>query len=174
MFNGILEDYKRPTFPCTREIGDDNEINLVFQAIPTKTSLKEGYSIVQKITKSIGDAGGNVKIAGSDEIFSAVIPLLSKGVANLFENFSGDDLLKIIETHSRYMRVVEEGSEKPFNIEYHLSEKPDLVMDLVVEIIKVYYMGFMIGFLKRTGILSQMTKALESSPQKPETPKPGE
>lgn len=147
-------------------IGDGEELKLIFKELPLELSFPQFHLLSQKITNSLGKSFNNVKNEGLDSDISKYLPVLTNGLSGLMNNLDIKYLLDFIKIHKKYIDFEGKEATVQLNEVYHFNGRPDLMYLIIIKIIEVYYKNFFIGLLKSLNLMekvSKMTQAFQKS-----------
>lgn len=139
-------------------IGDGEELKLVFKELPLKLSFPQFHLLSQKITNSLGESFKNIKDEGLDSDISKYLPVLASGLSGLMNSLDIEYLLDFIKIHIKYIDVVGKEATIQLNEVFHFKGRPDLMYLIIIKIIEVYYKNFFIGLLKSLNLMDKVSK----------------
>ena len=97
----------------TEVFKDLGDLHLVFSPVPVKISFGYGWTFLQKVSGSLGKAAKGLDSSsfkeGSDMIgiCASLLPALGDAVDKLVNSFDEKDIMRIIESHRPYIKVLD-------------------------------------------------------------------
>lgn len=148
---------------------DVGDLHLEFKPIPVKISFGYGWTFLQKVSGSLGKAAKGLDSSNFNEgadmigICASLLPALGDAIDKLVNSFDDKEVMRIIEAHRPYIKVLDSDNEKlELNFDYHFKNRPELLMILFVRIVEVYYKRFFTEFLTLPEIKERIDKVKET------------
>lgn len=140
------------------DIGEGEELKLIFKELPLKISFPQFHLLAQKVTKSLENSFDNVKSVDLDSDMSKFFPVLTAGISGLMNNLDIMYLQDFFKVHQNFIEVIGEKETIKLNEIFHLKGRPDLKYLIIIKIIEVYYKNFFIGLLKNLNLMERINK----------------